>query len=245
VTLSPQRHNESVRQLALGVHLSTGRRLDNFINTENKHALDMIQHVLVTEDTPYLYLQGPSGSGKSHLLQGACAEAAAQGRQVSYIPLRERGTFDVRLLSSLADCDLVCIDDIDVIATNSEWQRAVFNFYNEAYGNVTQVLFSARQEPACIALADLSSRLNAALRVTLKPATDQLKAQVLEQRARGFGFDLKEDVLQYILQHYSRDMHDLMHLIEALDRYALAAKQRVSLGLVRKFLRQEQTTEQP
>jgi len=227
-----------VRQLALGVHLSTGRRLDNFISTQNKHALDAVKHVLAMDDTPYLYLQGPSGSGKSHLLQGACAQAAARGRQVSYIPLRERDTFDVRLLSSLADCDFVCIDDVDVIAANSEWQRAIFNFYNEADGNATRVLFSARQEPACIALADLSSRLSAALRVTLKSATDQVKAQVLEQRARGLGFDLNADVLRYIFQHYSRDMHDLMLLIEALDRYALAAKQRVSLSLLRKFLRQ-------
>ncbi len=69
-------------QLALGVQLSAGRRLDNFVTAGNAEALGAIVQLLAGKHGGRLYLQGPSGSGKSHLLQGACAEAAAQGGQV-------------------------------------------------------------------------------------------------------------------------------------------------------------------
>jgi|GEM_PF-6370495 len=42
---------------------------------------------------------------------------------------------------------------------------------------------------------------------------------------------------RHILQHCSRDMHHLIQMLEDLDRYSLAVKQRVNLSLLRKFLR--------
>jgi len=240
VTSPRQDLRKPVAQLALGVRLSAGRRLDNFVVDENTQVLDAIGHLLHDEPAGRLYLQGPSGSGKSHLLQGACAEAAALGGQVIYIPLREREGFDVRMLSSLADCDLICLDDVDAIAADNVWQCAIFNLYNEAEGGSTRMLFSARQEPACLSLADLSSRLSAALRVILRSATDVSRAAVLAQRARAFGFELDEDAQRHILHHHSRDMHHLMQLLEDLDQFSLAAKQRVTLSLLRRFLRQRE-----
>ena len=84
----------------------------------------------------------------------------------------------------------------------------------------------------------MASRLQAALRVIINPATDISRAQVLAQRAQAFGFDLDDDAIRYILQHHSRDMHHLVALLDDLDAFSLAAKQRVSLSLLRKFLRQ-------
>ena len=230
----------SATQLALGVHLSASRRLDNFVATENAQALQSVVQLLQNADAGQIYLQGPSGSGKSHLLQGACAEIAAQNAQVSYIPLTERAGLDVQMLASLAHCQLICLDDVDTIANDQEWQRAVFNLYNEAEARGTRMLFSACQEPVCLSLVDLASRLQAALRVILRSATDASRAEVLSERAKAFGFELDEEALVYILQHYSRDMHHLVQLLEDLDRYSLVAKRRVSLSLLRKFLRQRE-----
>ncbi len=225
-------------QLALGVQLSAGRRLDNFVAGENAEALAAILQLLDGKHGGRIYLQGPTGSGKSHLLQGACAEAAAQGGQVSYIPLAERSGLTVNMLASPAVFDLICLDDVDAIALDGEWQRPVFNMYNEAEGTATRIVFSARQEPGCLSLADLSSRLTAALRVSLSPATDASRAEVLAERARAFGFELDAESVRYILQHHSRDMHHLVQLLEDLDRYSLVVKQRVNLSLLRRFLHQ-------
>jgi len=238
--VSRPRHASSTPaiQLALGVRLSAGRRLDNFIAHGNSEALQAIRQVLQGAHSGRLYLQGPGGCGKSHLLQGACAEAAAQGAQVSYIPLGERDDFDVTVLAALAACDLICLDDVDATAGDADWQRAVFNLYNEAEARGTRILFSARREPSCLSLADLASRLQAALRVRLRPATDTRRGEILSARARALGFELDADARRYILRHYSRDMHHLVQLLDDLDHYSLAVKQRVGLSLLRKFLRQ-------
>jgi len=230
--------SSSATQLALGVRLAANRRLDNFIAGDNTQALQTIIEYVNGAQTGHLYLQGARGTGKSHLLQGACAEMAARGVQVSYIPLTERAELKVQILASLAHCELICVDDIDEIASDSEWQRAIFNLYNEMEGTRTRIIFSAQHEPTCLSLADLASRLQAALRVIINPATDISRAQVLAQRAQAFGFDLDDDAIRYILQHHSRDMHHLVALLDDLDAFSLAAKQRVSLSLLRKFLRQ-------
>ncbi len=238
--MSQSRQASSVpaSQLALGVRLSASRRLDNFVTTDNSEALQAMLQLLDGGRQGRLYLQGPSGSGKSHLLQGACAEASIRGGQVIYVPLGERENFDVRMLASLAGCDLICLDDVDAVATDDAWQRAVFNLYNEAEDCGARIVFSARQEPSCLSLADLASRLKSALRVILRPPTDLSRAKVLAERAKALGFELDDDSLRYILQHYSRDMHHLVQLLEDLDRYSLAAKQRVNVSLLRRFLRQ-------
>jgi len=190
--VSPTRQDSgtSAIQLALGVRLSASRRLDNFLTQGNSEALSAITQLLQGAHSGRLYLQGPCGSGKSHLLQGTCAEAAGRGGQVSYIPLAQRTEFDVQMLAALASCDLICLDDVDAIGADREWQRAVFNLYNEAEERGTRILFSARREPDCLSLADLASRLQAALRVVLKPATDASRAAILADRARTFGFEL-------------------------------------------------------
>ena len=59
---------------------------------------------------------------------------------------------------------------------------------------------------------------------------------MLTRRASDLGFELGADVLAYVLARQSRDLGDLVALVESLDRYALAAKRRVTVALVREFL---------
>lgn len=225
-------------QLPLGVTLQAGRRFDNFVLGSNAQAAAGVEALLDSANPGRVYLQGPTGTGKSHLLHASCARVAAQGAQSAYVPLRERAGWSEELLSGLASMSLLCIDDLDAVAGDRCWERALFRLFNEAEAGGARLLFASRAPPASIELPDLASRLETALRLRLSAPDDALREQVLRSRAHELGFSLSDDVLHFILSRESRDLHALTGLLEALDRFALASKRRVSVALVRQFLTQ-------
>lgn len=224
------------RQLALGVGLNATRRMDNFVTGDNAAVVGALAAVARGESAGHAYLRGAAGTGKTHLLQACCALAAARGDRVAYLPLADRGTLHERVLAGLERAALLCVDDVDRIASDAPWERAVFRLYNEAEAAGTRMLFAARGTPAALTLPDLASRLSAALPLRLAAPDDRMRAAVLRRRAEDLGIDLGEDVLSYVLARRPRDLGGLVDLVEALDRYALAAKRKVTVALVREYL---------
>jgi DnaA family protein len=226
---------KGVRQLALGVGLNAGRRFNNFVASGNEPIISALQALLRGQLTGHIYLSGGAGTGKTHLLQACCAAAADGGGRVAYLPLSERTQLDESLLHNLAQARVVCIDDVDQIARDARWERAVFSLYNDADLAGVPMVFAGRNGPGSVNLADLRSRLSAALRLDLCTPSDAHRAAVLGQRATDLGIELGADVLAYVLARQSRDLGDLVALVESLDRYALAAKRRVTVALVREY----------
>jgi DnaA family protein len=125
---------------------------------------------------------------------------------------------------------------VDHAAGDGPWELALFNLYNEADAGGARMVFAGRRGPATMALADLRSRLSAALVLQLLAPDDAQRRQVLRWRARELGFELGDDVLGYLLSRQPRALGHLTALVEDLDRYALAAQRRVTVALVREFL---------
>src|SRR5699024_5055861 len=63
------------------------------------------------EGERFLYLWGPSGVGKTHLLLAACQIAAQRGARVAYVPLKQVDTVAPEILRGLETTALVAIDD--------------------------------------------------------------------------------------------------------------------------------------
>jgi DnaA family protein len=223
-------------QLALSVGFNAARRLDNFVPGPNAGCVAALRAVVTGESGGHVYLTGPEGSGKTHLLHASCALAAAGGARVVYLPMVQRRALDAAVLSGMDSAVLVCVDDVDHAAGDGPWELALFNLYNEADAGGARMVFAGRRGPAAMALADLRSRLSAALVLQLLAPDDAQRRQVLRGRARELGFELGDDVLGYLLSRQPRALGHLTALVEDLDRYALAAQRRVTVALVREFL---------
>jgi len=75
-----------VEQLPLAVRLRDTARLESFMPGRNREALESIG--TGSRATPkVLWLWGRPGTGKTHLLQGACAAVAERGGSASYLDL--------------------------------------------------------------------------------------------------------------------------------------------------------------
>ena len=59
---------------------------------------------------------------------------------------------------------------------------------------------------------------------------------MLRQAAQSRGVVLADDVIDYMLSRFSRDLGSLMQLLEHLDGYALQAKRAITIPLLKSML---------
>jgi DnaA family protein len=86
---------------------------------------------------------------------------------------------------------------------------------------------------------DLATRLGWGLVYQVQGLNDMEKAQALQEHARARGFILPQEVLDYLLRHWRRDLPSLMAVLEALDRITLEQQRPVTVPLLRQLLQIE------
>jgi DnaA family protein len=189
---------------------------------------------VLKKSEPFIYCYGDSGIGKTHLLQ-ACCHAA---EPIFYFSLKNYRDLSPTIFEALENQACVCIDDVDSIVCNKEWEEALFHFYNRARENNTQLLVSAQKPPQqlrCI-LPDLQSRLNWGLIFEIKNLSDSEKKFALKMRAAIRGLYLSDEVANYLIHHHSRNMRDLFFALEKLDQASLAAKRKLTIPFVKAII---------
>jgi DnaA family protein len=201
----------------------------------NPGAYQYLQGLVDSPAETCVYLWGASVSGKSHLLQAACKEAARRKRQAIYISLSSNEGLSPRVLDGLDVLDLVCLDDVDHLAGREDWELALFHLYNRLREAGAPLVLAGRAGPASldIQLPDLGSRLRGALVFHLEPLGDQDKQRALEIRAKARGFELPAEVSGYLLRRMPRDMKALCALLDRLDHASLAMQRRLTIPFVR------------
>jgi DnaA family protein len=218
-------------QLALGLRLRDGSSFENFLPGPNREALEAVR---AAKATAAVYLWGEAATGKTHLLEAACRQAQAEGRAPAYVPLRDKGALSPAMLEDL-DTALVCLDDLEAIAGDAAWERALFRLWESRRGQPGALLMTAAVPPARLGfqLPDLMTRLASASVYALKPLDDDGKIEALRLRARHRGFDLGEEVARYMLNRYPRDLGSMFALLERIDAASLAQQRRVTIPFLR------------
>ena len=226
-------------QLALPVRLPDEASFDSFhVHPGVAPAVAQVQEGLA--HPPFgICLHGPAQSGRTHLLQATAHAAAALDWAVVYLPLADlRAQPAEELLEGLGESGLVCLDDVDAVAGDAAWERALFGLYNRVHGAGASLLLAAVRPPVAlgIELPDLRSRLQALLVLGLAPPDDDDRSQALVLQARARGMTLEPDVARYILARAPRGMSELVAALDRLDRSSLAAGRRLSIPFVREAL---------
>lgn len=236
MTLQPQ-------QLSLGVSLNDDASLENFYcSAEQLQNALVVNELRVLLDGGYerfLYLWGASGSGLSHLLLATCREAQKRGFSFHYLPMKE--LIDQKpeeIFNDLELLDLVCIDDVHLIAGKQEWELALFAFFNAARDRQKRLLITANQTPRelPLRLEDLRSRLQWGSTYQVMQLKDADKQAALQLRAKVRGLELSDDVAQFLILRLSRDTHVLFSTLAELDAASLAEQRKLTIPFVKKTL---------
>lgn len=229
---------DRVRQLPLGVQLGVSQRFETFHEGANSVAVAGLAQLVREPGQAPLWLLGPRGAGKTHLLQASCALAGQRGLTSAYLPLATSKAMDPGLLAGLERVDLVALDDIDMIAGQAAWEQALFTLYNELLDLGGRLACSAQLAPAAVAFAlpDLASRMSACVVHRLQPLGERDQGLALRRRAEHRGLELPDETLSYLTRRAPRDFAALCRLLDDLDTEALAAQRRLTVPFVRQVL---------
>ncbi len=213
-------------------------KLDSFLPGKNSSLLNLVYKISKNESQHCLYLWGKKTTGKTHLLQAACTAANNKGLSVSYIPLNQFNELSPEILHDLGMLDLVCIDDLDKICGEIEWQQSLTWLYNELRDNNHSLILGASESPKDIKLevSDLKSRLVWDQVFQIIPPDDELKIRILKNRAEESGFDLTDEVIEFLMRRVNRDLASLIEILEKIDRASLVAKRKITVPFVRELI---------
>ncbi|MFM7705920.1 MAG: HdaA/DnaA family protein, partial [Rubrivivax sp.] len=186
-----------------------------------------------------VYLWGPRGCGKTHLLQAwlaQCRQRAAEAGRFEALG----GAGDL-LPGAAPEVDpawqALVIDDVHRLDAHA--QQRLFAWLVEAQGQGVAWLAAGEVPPVDLPLReDLRSRLGWGAVYAVQPLADGPARVVLGREAARRGFELGEEVADYLLHRFARDLPSLMRLLDVLDGYALARKRAVTVPLLREMLAQ-------
>ena len=228
----------NLNQLALAIQIQENKKLEDFCWTNNELIHQQIETILNYPQERILYLRGDNGNGKSHLLQ-ACCQAFQQQHTAVYLPLKLLKEWGTESLEGMEAQSLLCIDDIDAIAGDSDWEESLFHLYNRVRDEEESLMIiSGKLPPAAlpIELPDLKSRLGWGLVMQIKELSDEDKIITLQSHAEKRGFQFPSKVGHYLISRCSRNMHDLIRLLDHLDEVSLAAQRKITIPFVKTAL---------
>jgi DnaA family protein len=218
-----------VTQLLLDLKPQQSPTFDNFVVGGNAELIAQLDVLADARSFDALYLWGPEGCGKSHLLAATVAKAARR-RPISLLAGADAGAEIAATPGTL-----VAVDDVQVL--NEAAQIALFRIFNAARLAGLALLLSGREPPARLDLReDLRTRIGQALVFEVKPLTDEDKAAALGRHAKMRGMHIDDGLLRYLLSRGRRDLPSLMAVLDALDRITLEQKRPATLPLLKEIM---------
>jgi DnaA family protein len=225
-------------QLALPLRLADHAVFDTFFAAGNEPAVDYLRSLAYAPPGQGAWIWGAPATGKSHLLQATCERF---GDGAAYLPLGDLAGAGAAVLEGLASRQLVCIDDVDRVASDETWERGLFNLCNEMLEAGHHLVVSAASTPreSGIILADLRSRLQRLANFRLRTLDDAGRVAALQLRASHRGLELPGETARYLMARSRRDMQSLYALLDKLDLEALRAQRRLTIPFVKDVLKSE------
>jgi DnaA-homolog protein len=225
-------------QLPVTFEFRANQTFDDFYPGSNREIIAQLKRTVSGVGEQFVFLWGDAGHGKSHLLQACCQDAFTKDISAFYLDLANLTEINPGLLTGLEDYELVCLDNIDNIASREEWESAFFNFFNQHREHKHRLILSASSAPNTLGfkLPDLKTRINWGLSVKIQPLDDDDKIAALTQKAQQMGFGITPQVARFLLTHYDRNLSSLWLMLDKLDWASLAAKRKLTIPFLKQIL---------
>lgn len=225
--------NEPKANLFITDPLDSSYTLDKLIeNAQNK-----IIYKLISEFESFnplspptynpIYIYGPSGIGKSHLLQGAAHLLMAQNVKVRYVKLT---TFTHNMVQAIKtsnmvafrefyrDCQVLIVDDVHHLAQKSATQEEFFHTFNALHIDGKPILLSSEFSPQNLKQIEprLISRFEWGIVLPMKSPTAMEMQAILDQKLNEVNTSLSEPTKAYLIDTFSTTPQSLSRALSAL-----------------------------
>jgi chromosomal replication initiator protein len=201
------------------------------------------------EITP-LFLYGPSGTGKTHLLEGVWSEIRRTrpvGNRVVYLSAEQftspflealKGSGLPNFRQKYRRADVLILDDVQFFAGKRATINEVQNTVDEMLREGRQLVMAADRPPAQLAElgAALTTRLSSGMVCALQAGDRQMRLSIARQMCTARKLEIPRSVLEYIAEHMPGDARHLGGALNRLQATSLAHGRPIDLALAREAL---------
>ncbi len=197
-----------------------------------------------------LFLYGPSGLGKTHLLFAIINEMKAKrpGFNVVYITCEEFTNLLVDSISKKADpaifrsrfrnLDFLLVDDIQFLANKRAVQEEMFHTFEALYNNGKQIVFASDRPPEELENIDkrLIGRFSMGGLIDIQPPDAELRQAIFKRKAESYGVDIPNDVLEYLAENIKTNIRQIEGSIKTLKAHSLIGGEEITFEMAKRVL---------
>lgn len=186
-----------------------------------------------------LYIWGPSGLGKTHLMHsiGHHILNNDSNKKVLYISSE---TFTNELINSITTntaakfrekyrkIDVLLIDDIQFLGGKEGTQDEFFHTFNTLYESNKQIVISGDRPPEEIEKLEerIRTRFKWGMIADIKPPDYETRVAILQKKASNNNMEIDISVLSYIANNVSSNIRELEGALTRVQGYSLLYKDR-------------------
>ena len=228
------------KQLIFPFQINQKASFDSFFcSPDNQNLMTRLADIAISQDANEIIIHGEKGSGKSFLMQAICNELSSSEKQFAFIPMKKAFNMGVEIFQNLGSLDTVCIDDLQLILANQQWETALFNLINECQqSNCSLILSLGGTQPVeeSIVLPDLLSRIKRMEFIALHAVQDELFNEAIVSVTQQLEIKIDNAELEFLLKHQTRIFSLLVENIITLDKQAASLKRKITIPLIKETL---------
>lgn len=209
------------------------RRFSHFesyvVGPSNKLAVTSAQMVAAAPGavTPF-FLHGPTGVGKTHLLESVWSAVRSRSRRVVYLAAEQFTSYFLTALhggglpsfrNKYRDVDLLIIDDVQFFSGKRATIVEVQNTIDQLLREGRQIVLAADRAPAHLKELgpELTARLAGGLVIGMEPADEATRFGIAKRLADDRQLSLDESVLQWLAKNLSGDARQISGALHRLN----------------------------
>ena len=211
--------------------------------------LSIAEHPNTTQFNP-MFIYGPSGSGRAHLVNaiGLKAKQMYPQKRVLYVSARLFQTqyTDAVLHNASNDfinfyqsIDMLIVDDIQEWAGKAKTLNTFFHIFNHLFRNGKRIILACDRPP--VELKDMPDRLltrfSCGLVCELEKPNIQLCVDILSNKIRRDGLKIPVDVISFIAQTCNGSVRDLQGAINGLLAYSIVYNSSIDIRLAERVIK--------
>jgi chromosomal replication initiator protein len=196
-----------------------------------------------------LFIHGPVGLGKTHLLQSIYRELQKRSgeQKVLYMPCESfvnhyistirTGDWD-SFRNKYRQIDTLLIDDVHFLANSQSTREEFFHTFNALYTCQKQIVLSSDCPPEEIpAIEDrLISRFRWGLITRIDPPGFETSVAIIQKKTALLNMEIPNDVARYLAEHATSSIREIEGTLTNINKYAIISENKIDLGLVKQVI---------
>ena len=169
-----------------------------------------------------LFIHGPSGLGKTHLLNAIMNRMRELNPKVKIVYVKG-DDFTNKLIESIAKkttaefrdhfrtVDALLIDDVQFIAGRESTQEEFFHTFNAIYEEGGQIILASDRPPREMELLEnrLQNRFESGILADIQPPNLELRIAIMKDKAEKKGVSISYEILDYLAENLTSNVRQL------------------------------------